>query len=191
MCGTQALQFVSYRHGDTSLVRDARDQDFLLDVKKEYGPSLLDLGNIHKFERIFGRTVQVDRGLQSDSGVENLLGTLISSSEPAGPPGPVPGQPPADRRQPVHLRHRDPAADRRQRPLVPARHRQPAEAEHRRRRPGGQRATVGAKPAAGGDHERRTGAGADRAPALPFPLEYPRVQDAGGSRRPGQPPRTT
>ena len=79
MCGTQALEFVSYRHGDTSLVRDARDQDFLLDVKKQYGPSLSDLGSIHKFERIFGRTVEVDRGLQSEDGVENLLGTLISS----------------------------------------------------------------------------------------------------------------
>ena len=80
LCGTQALQFVSYRHGDTSLVRDARDQDFLLDVKKQYGPSLADLGNIHKFERIFGHTVQVDHGLQTESGVENLLGTLISSA---------------------------------------------------------------------------------------------------------------
>jgi LCP family protein required for cell wall assembly len=79
LCGTQALEFVSYRHGDTSLVRDSRDQDFLLDVKKEYGPSLADLGHIHKFERIFGRTVEVDRGLQTESGVENLLGTLISS----------------------------------------------------------------------------------------------------------------
>jgi polyisoprenyl-teichoic acid--peptidoglycan teichoic acid transferase len=79
MCGTQALQFVSYRHGDTSLVRDARDQDFLLDVKKQYGPSLTDIGSIHKFESVFGHTVQVDRGLQSASGVENLLGTLISS----------------------------------------------------------------------------------------------------------------
>ena len=78
MCGTQALQFVSYRHGDTSLVRDARDQDFLLDVKQEYGPTLASLGNIHKFERIFGHTVEVDRGLQTESGVENLLGTLIS-----------------------------------------------------------------------------------------------------------------
>jgi LCP family protein required for cell wall assembly len=77
MCGTQALQFVSYRHGDTSLIRDARDQDFLLDVKQEYGSTLL--GNIHKFERVFGRTVEVDAGLQTESGVENLLGTLISS----------------------------------------------------------------------------------------------------------------
>ncbi len=77
LCGTGALQFVSYRHGDTSLVRDARDQDFLLDVKKEYGPSLLS--SIGTFERIFGQTVEVDRGLQTESGVENLLGTLISA----------------------------------------------------------------------------------------------------------------
>ncbi len=77
LCGTQALEFVSYRHTDTSLVRDARDQDFLLDAKKQYGPSLLT--NIHTFERIFGQTVQVDQSLQSESGVENLLGTLISA----------------------------------------------------------------------------------------------------------------
>ncbi len=78
MCGTQALQFVSYRHGDTSLVRDARDQSFLLDAKKEYGPTLID--NIHKFEKIFGESVQVDRSLQSRTGILNLLDTLISSS---------------------------------------------------------------------------------------------------------------
>jgi LCP family protein required for cell wall assembly len=77
MCGSQALQFVSYRHGDTSLVRDARDQDFLLDVKKEFGPTLVD--NAHKFEYIFGRTVQTDPGLHSTNQILNLLGTLISS----------------------------------------------------------------------------------------------------------------
>ena len=77
MCGSQALQFVSYRHGDTSLVRDARDQAFLLDVKKEYGPTLVD--NVHKFELIFGRTVQTDPGLHSTNEILNLLGTLISS----------------------------------------------------------------------------------------------------------------
>jgi LCP family protein required for cell wall assembly len=78
MCGTQALQFVSYRHGDTSLVRDARDQGFLLDVKKQYGPTLAD--NVHKFERIFGESVQTDPSLHTTSGILNLLGTLISSS---------------------------------------------------------------------------------------------------------------
>ncbi len=58
LCGDQALQFVAYRHGDTSLVRDARDQRFLLDVKAEYGPSLLSQRD--KFEQIMGRAVQTD-----------------------------------------------------------------------------------------------------------------------------------
>jgi LCP family protein required for cell wall assembly len=78
LCGDQALQFVSYRHTDTSLVRDARDQSFLLDVKKQYGPTLVD--NVGKFEQIFGQAVQTDQGLHTTSGVQNLLGTLISSS---------------------------------------------------------------------------------------------------------------
>jgi polyisoprenyl-teichoic acid--peptidoglycan teichoic acid transferase len=78
MCGDTALQFVSYRHGDTSLVRDARDQSFLLDAKKEYGPTLVD--NVHKFERIFGQSVETDPSLHTTTGILNLLGTLISSS---------------------------------------------------------------------------------------------------------------
>jgi LCP family protein required for cell wall assembly len=78
MCGAEALSFVSYRHGDTSLVRDARDQSFLLDVKREYGPTLVD--NAQKFERIFGRSVETDPGLHTTSGILDLLGTLINSS---------------------------------------------------------------------------------------------------------------
>jgi LCP family protein required for cell wall assembly len=78
MCGTQALQFVSYRHDDTSLVRDARDQSFLLDVKRQYGGTLSD--NIGRFERIFGHAVQTDPGLQSTPQLLNLIGTLVSSS---------------------------------------------------------------------------------------------------------------
>jgi len=58
LCGDNALQFVAYRHGDTSLVRDARDQRFLLDVKTQYGPSLLSQRD--KFEQIMGRAVQTD-----------------------------------------------------------------------------------------------------------------------------------
>ena len=78
LCGDQSLQFVSYRHGDTSLIRDARDQSFLMDVKKQYGPSLA--GDVHKFESIFGRAVQTDPGLHSTTGILNLLGTLISAA---------------------------------------------------------------------------------------------------------------
>jgi LCP family protein required for cell wall assembly len=78
LCGDHALQFVSYRHGDTSLVRDARDQSFLMDVKKQFGPTLAD--NVGKFERIFGKAVQTDPQLHSTTGLLNLLGTLIASS---------------------------------------------------------------------------------------------------------------
>ena len=78
LCGMAALEFVSYRHGDDSLVRDARDQSLLLDVKKQYGPTLA--GNVGKFEAIFGKAVRTDRGLHSSSGILDLIGTLISSS---------------------------------------------------------------------------------------------------------------
>jgi polyisoprenyl-teichoic acid--peptidoglycan teichoic acid transferase len=78
LCGQQALEFVSYRHEDTSLIRDARDQSFLLDVKKEYGPTLGD--NIGKFENIFASAVKTDAGLQSTTGLLDLIDTLISSA---------------------------------------------------------------------------------------------------------------
>jgi polyisoprenyl-teichoic acid--peptidoglycan teichoic acid transferase len=78
LCGPEALSFVSYRHGDTALVRDARNQSFLLDVKNQFGPSLF--ANRDKFEQIFGRAVQTDPTLHSTGGVLNLLDTLISSA---------------------------------------------------------------------------------------------------------------
>jgi polyisoprenyl-teichoic acid--peptidoglycan teichoic acid transferase len=78
MCGGDALSFVSYRHGDTSLARDARDQSFLLDVKREYGPTLVD--NADKFEQIFGRSVETDPGLHTTGGILDLVGTLVNSS---------------------------------------------------------------------------------------------------------------
>ncbi len=81
LCGQQALEFVSYRHADTSLVRDARNQSFLLDVKKQYGPSLF--ANRDKFERIFGEAVQTDPGLHTTSG---LLGLLTLLAQSAGRP---------------------------------------------------------------------------------------------------------
>src|SRR5205807_20311 len=51
---------------------------FLLDSKKEYGPTLVD--NVHKFERIFGQSVETDPSLHTTTGILNLLGTLIDSA---------------------------------------------------------------------------------------------------------------
>jgi polyisoprenyl-teichoic acid--peptidoglycan teichoic acid transferase len=184
MCGTQALQFVSYRHGDTSLVRDARDQDFLLDVKKQFGPSLSDIGNIHKFERIFGRTVEVDRGLQTESGVQNLLGTLISSEslrvrqvrfqvdlQPIGANScacdtATPQQIAASVHSFLYGADKVP----KQSTVTVAR------AVHHRRTAAKLRlVTI----SSAGLAQARATAG-----RLPFSLEYPRVQDAGGSSQP-------
>lgn len=78
LSGSEAEQFVSYRHTDTSQIRDARDQSFLLDVKKQYGPALA--GNIGKFEKIFGQTVQTDPGLDSSTEILNLADLLITAS---------------------------------------------------------------------------------------------------------------
>jgi polyisoprenyl-teichoic acid--peptidoglycan teichoic acid transferase len=76
--GSEAEQFVSYRHTDTSQIRDARDQAFLLDVKKQYGPELA--GNIGKFEKIFGQTVQTDPGLDSPTEILNLADLLVTAA---------------------------------------------------------------------------------------------------------------
>jgi LCP family protein required for cell wall assembly len=76
VCGDAALQFVAYRHGDTALIRDARDQRFLLDVKAEYGPSLL--ANRDKFEHIFGKAVKTD--IHGTAQVLDLLELLVQMS---------------------------------------------------------------------------------------------------------------
>ncbi len=76
--GSEAEQFVSYRHTDTSQIRDARDQSFLLAAKKQYGPQLS--GNVGRFERIFGRTVTTDSGLRSQTEILNLASLLITAA---------------------------------------------------------------------------------------------------------------
>ncbi len=79
LCGKQAREFVSDRHTSTSLIRDARDQRFLLSVKSQYGPSLF--GNREKFEHIFGK--YVENTLESE---EEILQLLYLSIESAGKP---------------------------------------------------------------------------------------------------------
>src|SRR5271166_5058531 len=77
MCGKQALEFVANRHEDTSLIRDARDQRFLLEVKAQYGATLFE--NREKFERILGRNVATDNTLHGQEQVLNLLELLVES----------------------------------------------------------------------------------------------------------------
>jgi len=76
LCGPQALEFVANRHESTSLIRDARDQRFLLGVKTQYGSTLFE--NREKFERILGRAMETD--LHGEEGVLSLLELLIESA---------------------------------------------------------------------------------------------------------------
>jgi len=79
LCGPQALEFVANRHESTSLIRDARDQRFLLAVKAQYGSTLFE--NREKFERILGKAIETD--LHGEEEVLALLELLI---EAAGKP---------------------------------------------------------------------------------------------------------
>jgi LCP family protein required for cell wall assembly len=76
LCGPQALEFVAFRHQDTSLVRDARDQRFLLEVKAQYGPGLFE--DRERFEHIFGKAVETD--LHGSGQVLDLLRLLVAAA---------------------------------------------------------------------------------------------------------------
>jgi LCP family protein required for cell wall assembly len=76
LCGKQALEFVANRHESTSLIRDARDQRFLLEVKAEYGPTLFE--DREKFERILGKAMETD--LHGEEQVLQLLELLVESA---------------------------------------------------------------------------------------------------------------
>ena len=76
LCGAQALEFVANRHESTSLIRDARDQRFLLEVKAEYGATLFE--NREKFEKILGKAMETD--LHGEEPVLQLLELLVESA---------------------------------------------------------------------------------------------------------------
>jgi LCP family protein required for cell wall assembly len=59
MCGKQALDYVRYRHTDTDLVRSARQQDFLTQVRQRISPKDLALDQDGLIE-IFGEYTSSD-----------------------------------------------------------------------------------------------------------------------------------
>ena len=79
LCARQALQYVRFRHYDTDLVRSARQQDFLRQMKQQVTYTDL-ISNRDRLVRIFGRNTATDRELRSASEVLRLLKLAVYSA---------------------------------------------------------------------------------------------------------------
>jgi polyisoprenyl-teichoic acid--peptidoglycan teichoic acid transferase len=77
ICGETALDYVRYRHTDNDIIRAARQQDFLRQVKQQIGVGRL-INRRDKLIRIFGRYTQSDIG--SRTAVLRLLRLVIGSA---------------------------------------------------------------------------------------------------------------
>jgi LCP family protein required for cell wall assembly len=73
-----ALPFVRFRHTDSDIVRNARQQDFLRWAKDGYPISKL-ISNKDRLLRILGRHSTLDRGLQTEDGLINLFDLVAFS----------------------------------------------------------------------------------------------------------------
>ncbi|HWD84570.1 MAG TPA: LCP family protein [Solirubrobacteraceae bacterium] len=84
LCGdhqadTGALAFVRYRHTDSDITRNARQQDFIRWAKSQFSTSKI-LNEQNKLLRIFGKNVQTDHSLHTTDGLINLFNLLINAN---------------------------------------------------------------------------------------------------------------
>jgi LCP family protein required for cell wall assembly len=178
LCGKQALEFVANRHESTSLIRDARDQRFLLEVKAEYGATLFE--RREKFEQILGKAMETD--LHGEEQVLQLLELLVESA--GKPVRQVPFHvtllPTVDTATPQQINEAVQSFLNGTAPISTSKVSQAVKAS--RPRPhshhGAPRLTL--TPTSG---EALTQARA-ASPQLPFALEYPRVRDAYADAEP-------
>jgi polyisoprenyl-teichoic acid--peptidoglycan teichoic acid transferase len=88
LCGKNALAYVRYRHGDNDLVRAARQQDFLRQVRSSKGAKELmeggiALGNLKQLARVFARYFDRDKSLDNKKEVFKFAKTvLFTASNP-------------------------------------------------------------------------------------------------------------
>ncbi|HZE04497.1 MAG TPA: LCP family protein [Solirubrobacteraceae bacterium] len=76
--GNGALAFVRYRHTDSDIVRNARQQDFVRWAKEQYSLGQL-VANRDRLLRIFGDHVQTDNNLHTGDGLENLFNLVLNA----------------------------------------------------------------------------------------------------------------
>ncbi len=86
LCGTDALAYVRYRHGDNDLVRAARQQDFLRQVRNAKGTKELmgggiSISNLKKLAKVFGRYFDRDKSLDSTQEVFKFAKTVLFTAK--------------------------------------------------------------------------------------------------------------
>lgn len=80
LCGAQALDYVRFRHLDTDIVRNARQQDFLRQARQQYGVQAA-VQNRHELTKIFSKYTQSDAQLHSVDALLELLTLVAFSSQ--------------------------------------------------------------------------------------------------------------
>jgi LCP family protein required for cell wall assembly len=84
LCGRDSLDYVRYRHGDNDLVRSARQQDFLRQVRNQAGIAKLrdpSPGNLRKLARLFARYFDSDRGLHEKQDLFRFAKTVLYTAK--------------------------------------------------------------------------------------------------------------
>jgi polyisoprenyl-teichoic acid--peptidoglycan teichoic acid transferase len=79
LCGADALSFVRFRHTDTDIVRNARQQDFVRWAKAQFTPTEI-VQNRDTLLRIFGQHAQTDANLHTTDGLINLFNLVAFSA---------------------------------------------------------------------------------------------------------------
>jgi LCP family protein required for cell wall assembly len=79
LCGANALAFVRFRHTDSDLVRNARQQDFIRWAKDQYGVNNI-INNKDELLRIFGANTETDADLHTTDGLINLFNLVAFSA---------------------------------------------------------------------------------------------------------------
>ena len=80
--GKDALDYVRYRHGDNDLVRAARQQDFLRQVRNAAGARrLLNYRKRRELAKLFARYTDTDKGLRSRKDVFSLLKLVLFTGQ--------------------------------------------------------------------------------------------------------------
>jgi LCP family protein required for cell wall assembly len=80
--GKDALDYVRYRHGDNDLVRAARQQDFLRQLRNAAGArKLLDYRRRRQLATIFARYTDTDKGLRRKSDIFSLLKLVLFTGQ--------------------------------------------------------------------------------------------------------------